>query len=88
MSNGVLAYTQRDELTSGVVVRPAGGGDVAFNGRLPSLDGSVLAYESADGVRVVRWRSREEIRRAPNATRPALSWPWLAYRVRHVRRRT
>ena len=81
-SRGVLAYTQRDGTESSVVVR-ASATDVVLYPRAwsPSLDGDALAYADEDGVRVVLWRSRAEIARVAGATRPALAWPWLAYRV-------
>jgi len=81
VSSGTLAYTQRDGTVAGVVLRPSGSHDVTYTGRTPSLDGNVLAYAAADGIHVVRWRSREELQRAPNASMPALDWPWLAYRI-------
>jgi hypothetical protein len=80
-SGTVLAYTQRDGTSTQVVVRSSETQSVTYAGRTPSLDGNVLAYATADGVRVVRWRTRDEIRRAPGAEKPALDWPWLAYRV-------
>jgi hypothetical protein len=80
-SGGVLAYTQREGAAPEVVVRVSETSSVMYNGRTPSLDGEFLAYANADGVRVVRWRTRQEVRRAPGASKPALDWPWLAYRV-------
>jgi cytochrome c biogenesis protein CcdA len=77
----VLAYTQRDGTGSEVVVRSSERQSVTYAGQTPSLDGNILAYATADGVRVVRWRTRDEIRRAPGAEKPALDWPWLAYRL-------
>jgi cytochrome c biogenesis protein CcdA len=80
-SGGVLAYTQRDAAVSSVVVRQADGTQHVFEGRTPALDGSVLAYTAADGVHVVRWPARQEISLVAGATKPALEWPWLAYRL-------
>ena len=79
---GVLAYTQRDPgVESTVVVRPAGEPELRLPGRSPALDGALLAYADAAGVRVVRGRSQKEVARVAGATRPALDWPWLAYRL-------
>lgn len=80
-SGGVLAYTQRDATASRVVVRQPDGMQHVFEGRTPALNGSILAYAAADGVRVVRWGSGEELTRVAGATKPALDWPWLAYRL-------
>jgi hypothetical protein len=81
LSGGVLAYTQRDVAT-GVIVRVSETETFDFPGaRGPSLDESFLAYEDEAGVRVVRWRSGAQVARIEGATRPALDWPWLAYRI-------
>jgi len=77
-SRGVLAFTQRASGVSRVVVRE-GKTTVQFPGQEPALDGDLLAYRSGGGVRVVRWRTDEEIAFVDGATRPALRWPWLAY---------
>jgi hypothetical protein len=78
-----LAYTQRNGATSRVIVRPAGGGaavDVG-SGESPSLYGSMLAYQDAQGIRVVRWRTGDELaRRTGPLSKPALQWPWIVYR--------
>jgi hypothetical protein len=81
-AGSVLAYTQRDAgVGTEVVVRPAGEPARRVNGRSPALDGEFLAYADAGGVRVLRWRQGREVARVEGATRPALAWPWLAYRV-------
>ena len=78
---GAFAFTQRDSGDPSAVVRPKGEPEVRFAGRSPALDGAFLAYADATGVRVVRWRQRTEVARVDGATRPALAWPWLAYRL-------
>ena len=81
-SNGVLAYTQREFDASSVVVRVSAAEQVVVPGSWsPSLDGGVLAVEDGAGVRVVRWRSGADVARVADASRPALDWPWLAYRI-------
>ena len=80
-----FAYTQRTGGTSRVIVRPAGGGSaVDFpGGESPSLYGGLLAYQDAQGIRVVRWTADPavEIDRFDGAfSKPALGWPWLVYR--------
>ena len=50
-------------------------------GRTPSLSGIYLAYADDNGIRVVRWRTGEQVSRdCRPASKPALAWPWLAYR--------
>ncbi|MGI8605655.1 MAG: hypothetical protein ACR2L0_00645 [Gaiellaceae bacterium] len=77
-----FAYTQRDAGVSSVVVRLSAGGVLQYPaGESPSLDGELLAYQDAAGIRVVRWATGAEVARADGATsKPALDWPWLAYR--------
>jgi hypothetical protein len=80
VSSGVMAFTQRDDSGLTVIVRATGGQESVFPGRSPSLDEKRLAFADDTGVRVVRWRDRAEIAHIPAASRPALDWPWLAYR--------
>ncbi len=81
-SRGVLAYTQRDEDETSVVVRVSPVDVVRFPAaRAPSLDRDLLAYVDDAGVRVVRWRSGAHVARIPAASHAALAWPWLAYRT-------
>jgi len=84
-----FAYTQRDLGVSSVVVLPSAGGALQYpEAESPSLDGELLAYQDAAGIRIVRWATGEEVARVDGATsKPALDWPWLAYR-REVRDRT
>lgn len=82
ISWGVLAYTQRPAGVSSVVVRVSETETYTYaDARLPSIDGRLLAYADAAGVRVVEWRTGVERARIPGTvSRPALDWPWLAYR--------
>lgn len=77
-----FAYTQRDLGVASVVVRPSAGGVLQYPaGESPSLDGELLAYQDAPGIRVVRWATGDEVARVDGVTsKPALDWPWLAYR--------
>jgi hypothetical protein len=77
-----FAYTQRDLGVSSVVVLPSAGGALQYpEAESPSLDGERLAYQNAAGIRIVRWATGEEVARVDGATsKPALDWPWLAYR--------
>ena len=65
--------------------RRAGGrqGGAAHRGGVgASLDGDYLAFADVAGVRVIRWRTGEDIARIkPPASRPALDFPRLVYRA-------
>jgi hypothetical protein len=70
--------------TPAVVVRPGDAPPVRFEGgRSPALDGDLLAYADDAGIRVVNWRTGQEILRLPGApgelTKPAIDWPLVAY---------
>jgi hypothetical protein len=82
---GVLAWAQQD---GSVLVRD-GSSDYSFpQASSPSLDGELLAYIDADGIRIVRWQTGEEVRRLrTNATAVALDWPLVAFRREDARRR-
>lgn len=77
----VVAVTVSDAAGTGVLVRPALSPEVRFpGGRSPSLDGDLLAYADDAGLRIVRWRTGEEVARIPGAlTKPALDYPLVAY---------
>ena len=67
-----------------VVVRPRLVPPVRFEGaHSPALDGDLLAYADAAGIRVVNWRTGQEMLRLPapdgTLTKPALDWPLVAY---------
>lgn len=77
----------------GVVARTEGAPDgtsvVVTDGRVtaripgassPAVNGDLVAYATADGVALARWRTGEVVGRVPGpVTRPALDWPYLAY---------
>jgi len=65
-----------------VVVRTPSGVAAVFAGASqPALSGDFLAYVDGQGIRVVRWRNGSQVARIanPNASRPALDWPNLAF---------
>jgi hypothetical protein len=64
-----------------VVVRPGSGAEVVFpDAAQPALSVEYLAYVDDQGIRVVRWQNQSEVARiAGNVSRPALSWPNLAF---------
>jgi hypothetical protein len=77
-----FAYTQRNLGVSSVVVLPSAGGALQYpDAESPSLDGELLAYQDGAGIRVVVWATGEEVVRVEGVvSKPALDWPWLAYR--------
>jgi hypothetical protein len=77
-----FAFTQRNLEVSSVVVLPSAGGALQYpDAESPSLDGEVLAYQDGAGIRVVVWATGEEVVRVEGVvSKPALDWPWLAYR--------
>jgi len=81
-SNGVLAFTQRGP-GAGVVVAPPGLPRFAVPGATgAALDGDLLAFRDSTGIGVIDWRTGQPAARLDDATadRPALDWPWLAFR--------
>lgn len=81
-SGGVLA---RAEFVSGVprvLIEPPSEPDVVIpGGSSPSLDGDLVAYVDAEGIRVVNWRTGDQVAQVTGAvSKPALDWPLLAYR--------
>ena len=76
-SGGVVAYARQN---GNVVVRPRN--PIVYRGAAsPSLDGRFLAYENSTGIRVVRWRTRQEVARIRGpVSKPALDWPRLVFR--------
>jgi hypothetical protein len=82
-TTGALAYTQRSGGRNAVVVRPDGAPPLTITGaREPSLDGPLLAYADATGVRVVRFSTGETLAVLRGVDEPALAYPWLAFRLR------
>ncbi len=80
-SGRVTAVAVNDAAGPAVVVRPATLPEVRFpGGRSPALDGDVLAYADDLGVRVVRWRTGEEVARLDGPlAKPAIDYPRVAY---------
>jgi hypothetical protein len=78
VGGSVLALARQD----GSVVARASGVDYAFPGAsAPALDGQLLAYVDAEGIRIVRWQTGEEVRRLrTRATAVALDWPLVVFR--------
>ncbi len=79
VSGDVLAFATQ---TGEVIVRPAGGADVVYpDASQPALSGEYLAYVDDQGIRVVRWQDGTPVASIddPNASRPALDWPSLAF---------
>ena len=82
LATGTLA---RGQVSSGawhVFVRPQTGSTVDVpNAWSPSVDGALLAYVDAAGIRVINWQTGAELARVPGAvSAPALDWPLLAFR--------
>jgi hypothetical protein len=81
-SGRALAFTRVDAGGAELVVvraprRPTAQFAAAWS---PALDGDLLAYIDAAGLRVVRWTTGEEVARLPEPlAKPALDWPWVAY---------
>ena len=82
-SGGVLAYAEASGAGGTAVVRAGGKEVLRVEGAwAPSLDGDYLAFADVAGVRVIRWRTGEDIARIePPASRPALDFPRLVYRA-------
>jgi sulfite exporter TauE/SafE len=81
VSNGVRAYTDRSNGITSVVVVVQGAAPIVFpGGHTPSLFGDRLAYVDAAGIRVVDWRSQQEVfRQTGTVDKPSLSGTRLAY---------
>jgi hypothetical protein len=76
----VFAHTSGAKGDAQVVVRAPGAPPIMLAGSAPSLHGNLLAYQEGADVRIVRWATGEEVARMPDASKPALRWPWLAFR--------
>lgn len=84
LSRGNLAFTQYTDGAASVVVRTNTGEFFSFpGGTTPSISGDFLAYADPGGIRIVRWRTGEQVGRIDGAAnRPALSGLRLAYVLR------
>jgi hypothetical protein len=80
-AGGVLARARIDAGSRTVIVKAQGEDAVAFAGAAaPAVDGDLLAYGDAEGIRVVDWRTRTLVARVDGAVaKPALDWPLLAF---------
>jgi hypothetical protein len=80
-SGGALTFTERSGGTSRVVVQTGGLTAATFaDARMPALSGGTLAYVDTRGIRIVLWRTGEEILRiGGRVDTPALSGPRVAY---------
>ena len=80
-SGRVLAVASSDAAGESVIVRPASLPEVRYaGGRSPALDGDLLAYADDAGIRILRWRTGEEVGRVEGVlSKPALDYPLVAY---------
>jgi hypothetical protein len=82
---GVLAWARQD---GSVIVRDGSATYSYADASSPALDGERLAYVDDGGIRIVRWQTREEVRRLDvRATAVALDWPFIAFRREDPNRR-
>ena len=81
VSNGVRAYTDRLNGVTSVVVVVQGAAPIVFpDGHTPSIFGRRLAYVDAAGIRIVDWRSGQDVfRQTGSVDKPSLSGTRLAY---------
>jgi hypothetical protein len=80
----VVAEARVDPLAGpSVQVRPPGAPPIGFaGGRSPALQGDLLAFADAAGIRVVRWTTGEQIARLDGPyDAPAIEWPLVAFRA-------
>ncbi len=81
VSRGVIAYTEQGAGAPHVVVLVKGADPIVVaDGHTPSINGSRLAYVDSAGIRIVDWRTGQEVFRRPGAVdKPSLSGTRLAY---------
>lgn len=81
-SGAVLARAQLVGGVSRVLIEsPSEPVVVISDASSPSLDGDLVAYVDDQGIRVVEWRTGDQIAQITGAvSKPALDWPLLAYR--------
>jgi hypothetical protein len=77
----VLARARMDSGSSRVIVEPQGESSVAVpGGGAPAVDGDLLAYDDAEGVKVINWRTGGLVVRVDGAVaKPSLAWPRLSF---------
>jgi hypothetical protein len=81
-SGATVARAQMDSGSSQVVVQPPTPPSVEIQpAAAPGLDGDLLAYADSNGIRIVNWRTGNQVARIDgNVSEPALDWPLLAFR--------
>lgn len=82
LSRGVVARAQVVSGVRSVLIEPPGEAAVQIPGASsPSLDGDLLAYVDAGRIRVINWRTGDQVAEVSGTvSKPALDWPLLAYR--------
>jgi hypothetical protein len=77
----VLGRERMDSGSRSVLVEPQGETPIAVpGGGAPAVDGDFLAYDDAQGVKVINWRTGELVTRVDGqVAKPALDWPLLAF---------
>ena len=77
----VLGRARMDSGSSNVLLEPRDGTPIAVSGAAaPAVDGGLLAYDDAQGVKVIDWRTRAVVARVDGqVAKPALDWPLLAF---------
>jgi hypothetical protein len=77
----VLGRAQMDAGNSSVLLQPDGETPIAVpGGAAPSVDGDLLAYSDAQGVKVIDWRTGDLVAHVDGeVAKPALDWPLLAF---------
>jgi hypothetical protein len=70
-----------DSGSPSVLLEPQGETPIAVpGGGAPAVDGDFLAYDDAQGVKVINWRTEELVARVDGqVAKPALDWPLLAF---------
>jgi hypothetical protein len=78
---GVLGRAKMSSGVSSILLEPAGESAVTIpSGSAPSVDGDLVAYEDAQGVKVIDWRTGSPVAQVDGTVgKPALDWPLLAY---------
>ena len=82
LANGTLASAEAGSGAWRVLVRSQTDPTVEVpNAWSPSVDGALLAYTDATGIRVVNWQTGGVLAQVPGpVSAPALDWPLLAFR--------
>ena len=77
----VLGRARMDWGSSSVLVEPRDRAPIAVSrAAAPAVDGRFLAYDEAQGVRVIDWRTGDPVAHVDGqVAKPALDWPLLAF---------